>query len=896
MTRDEFTNQRPVEMPPSRARIGQAIEDELVFHIDERVRELIASGIDADTARDRAIAEFGGLAATRRDLQQIDEEASRRQSFSDLASDSWIDLKRTARVLSRRPGYVAIAALTLALGIGANAAMFAVTDRLLLSPPPHIRDARNLVRLRYDEAQPQSGRIVWVGAPYPYFRALLDAKPDFAVAGFVSLSSPMRAGGTHRTASVTAVTSGYFDLLGTRPARGRFFNDSDDAGERRVVISHALWTRDLAGADVLDSVITLGGEQYTVVGVAPRGFAGTGIMPVDAVIPLGSTPSLPANWKTRPDLRLLSILARPRAGIAPEGIESEATRLYLTALAGTPQADSTARVQAASLVPGRKPEGDMTTDARVALWLQGVSILVLIIAIANVANLMLLRGLERRRETAVSVALGVSRTRLVRAVVLESLLLGSLAAILAIMLSRASGPFIWSLLLPTGAEAAGTPWRDSLVVGLIALGSVLAMAVVPVTLQLRTQVGDVLREASRGASRRGSLTGDVLVVTQVACAVVLLVGSGLFVRSMTRLDGLDLGFELDRIVAVHIDHGRARDATGAARFLQDAEARVRAVPGVTLVAASLNAPYRPSFGPTIFVPGLERLPGVGPNALGYPTFIAVTPEFFATMGLTLLRGRGFGPGDGRTAPLVTVVDGTMARTFWPAGDAIGSCFRIGADTMPCRTIVGVVEDSKRSPIEKTHSPRYYLPMSQAPVTQTNHYLFARSALNTSLLVAPVRKAVIGSESSPPLVDVLPMTKFLEPYTRPWRLGRAVFVAFGVLSTIVATIGLYGVISFGILQRRRELGIRVALGATRATILRLVMRGAGMRMLGGLVAGSIGAMLLGLGLRDLLFQTSSVDALAYAASMVVVALATIVACIVPAMHAIRVDPTVTLKAE
>ena len=894
MTNEEFSNRRPVEMPLNSARINRAIDDELAFHVDERIRELIASGVPPQLARERANTEFRGLDATRHDLQRIDEDASRRQSVGEHIADFWMDLKRTTRVLSRRPGYVTIAAFTLALGIGANAAMFAVTDRLLLSPPPHIRDARDVVHLRFDEAR-EAGRIVWVGAPYPFFRALLDAQPAFDIAGYLTQSMPLRTGSTHRTASVTAVTPGYFTLLGTRPALGRFF-DGDESGERAVVISHSLWTRELAESDVVGSDITLNGERYTIVGVAPRGFTGAGIAPVDAFIPLGSSPSLPANWQTRLDFRMLMMLARPHAGTTQQAMQAEATRLYQTSRRGLPQFDSTARVLTAALVPGRKPEGEMTTDARVTLWLQGVSILVLIIAIANVANLMLLRGLERRRETAVAVALGVSRMRLARSVVLESLLLGILAGLMAVMMSRWSGPFVWSLLLPVGADIASTSLRDSILIGLVTASSVVVMSVVPVALQLRTKVGDVLREAARGSSRRGSLMGDALVVIQVACAVVLLVGSGLFVRSMWRLDGLNLGFDVGRVVAVHVDHGQARDSAGAAQFLRDATARVRAVPGVDLVAASLTAPYRPSSSPTVHLPGRDQLPGVGPNALGYPTFIAITPEFFAVMGLALQRGREFGAEDGATTPLVTIVDATMARTFWPAGDAIGNCFRIGADTMPCRTIVGIVQDTRRSPIEKTHSPRYYLPLAQAPVSQTNHYLFARTALPTAALVAPVRDAILAGDAPPPLVEVSPMKKFLDPYTRPWRLGRAVFVAFGVVSTIIATIGLFGVISYGILQRRRELGIRMALGATHGTVLRLVLSGAGKRTVVGLVAGSLGAVLLGSGLEDLLFQTSAMDVPAFVASMLVVAFATVIACVVPALRATRVDPTVTLKAE
>ena len=898
MKPDDFTNKQPVELPASNVRIEKAIDDELAFHLEERVRELVASGIPPEVARERAIAEFGGLEGARRDLLRIDQDAAKRQTVADAAADLWADAKRTSRIVLRRPGYVAIAAMTLALGIGANAAMFAVVDRLLLSPPPHIRDARDVVHLQVEEAQRQSGRIIWAGAPYPYFEALLNAPRSFDVAGYFTTSMPLRGAGTHRTAAVTVVTPGYFSLLGTQAALGRFLGDGDVSEQRAAVISYRVWTRDLARANVVGSDITLAGERYTIVGVAPEGFTGPGIMPADAWISLGAaTPAIPANWQTGQNLRFLLVIARPHAAVGRQIVTDEATRVYLTSRAGTPLADSSARVLASALVPGRKPEGEMTTDTRVTLWLQGVSILVLIIAIANVANLMLLRGVERRRETAVSMALGVSRTRLGRGVILESFLIGSIAAALAVMFSRWSGPFLWSLLLPMGAEVAATPVRDTAVVGLLALGSALAMSVVPVVLQLRTKAGDVLRDATRGASQRASLIGDGLVVLQVACAVVLLVGSGLFVRSMLRLDGLDLGFEVNRIVAVHIDHGQARDATDAMQFLQDAAARVRAVPGVQHVATSLTAPYRPSASLALFLPGHERLPGVGPDALGYPSFFAVTPEFFATMGLTIQRGRGFGAEDGASSSLVTIVDATMARTFWPSGDAIGRCFRLGADTMPCRTVVGIVQDTKRSPIEKNHSPRYYLPLAQAPANnQTNHYLFARTALSLTALVAPVRSAVLGSESSPPLVDAMPMTKFLEPYTRPWRLGRAVFVAFGLLSTIIATIGLYGVVSFGILQRQRELGIRVALGATRNAVLRLVMGGAGKRTALGLAAGGAGAILLGAGLRDLLFQTSSVDVPAYLASLIIVILATIIACIVPAMRAIRVDPVVTLKGD
>ena len=898
MTNDSSSRRDEFELPPSKSRIGRAVDDELTFHIEERVRELVASGIDPATARAQATAAFGDVDAARRDLRRIDELAARRSWAEESVGDLFTDARRTLRALARRPGYALAATLTLALGVGANSTMFALVDRLLLSPPPHIRDADDVVRLRIDEAQPQGGRITWGGVPYSYYRVLTQARLSFDVAGGTMLSMTMRVAEDARAGTVVALTPGYFALLGTQPALGRFLVDGDASDERSVVISHALWSRELSRDEsVIGRDITLGTESFRIVGVAPRGFTGDGIDPVDAWIALGATtPGLPNGWRDAPRNRSVALLGRPHRGVSPSAVGAEVTQHYLAFSAGTPNADSTARVQAAGLIPGRSPEGKLTPESRVALWLQAVSVLVLLIAVANVANLLLLRAIDRRRETAVAMALGVSRVRLVRHVVLESLLLGGAAAILAAALARWAGPVLWRLLLPMGAEAAATGWKGGAIVALLALVSALAMSVVPAVLQLKTPANDALRSGGRGNSRRGTLAGDVLVVLQVACAIVLLVGSGLFVRSFLRLINLDFGFELERVVAVRIDHAQSVvDSATVDRFIQDAEARVRAVPGVERTALSLTAPYQASLTLSVFLPGHERLPGVGPNGLGYPSFFAVSPDFFATMGLTIQRGRGFGVVDAATAPRVMIVDATMARTFWPNADALGQCVRIGADTAPCRTVVGVVQDTKRSPVGRTHGLRYYLPLAQAPGLMSQRFVFARVARPSEMIVSAVRAAAV-STSSKPFIEAFPLTQVLDPYTRPWRLGRAVFVAFGVLSTIIATIGLYGVIAFGVMQRRREFGIRLALGAPRASVLRSVMLGAGKRTAIGCAVGAGGAFVLGRRVHDLLFETSSTDAVVFAVALTVVVLAAVVASVFPAWRAVRVDPTVSLRAE
>jgi predicted permease len=898
MIDDTTPDRRAIELPANRGRIGRAVDEELAFHIEERVRELVASGIDAATARARATAEFGDLEAARMDLRRIDELAATRSWAGESVADLVTDARRAARGLVRRPAYALVAIATLALGIGANSTMFSLVDRLLLSAPPYITDADAVVRMRFENAQPQSGRITWVGAPYDFYRVLTESRPRFDVAGSTVLAMSIRVNREPRAASIVATTPRYYSLLGVQPAIGRFPIDNDASDDRSVVLSHALWTRELGeAADVIGRDVTIGEETFRVIGVAPRGFTGTGIEPVDAWIPLSAaTPGLPRGWQTAPFDRRISVVARPPAGVTKAAMNAEATRYYRAWSAAPPYSDTTATVRLSTLMPGRDSEGGMTAESRVVLWLQAVSVLVLIIAVANVANLLLLRAIDRRRETAVCMALGVGRIRLVRHIMLESLWLGGAAAVIAALLARWAGPFLWRLLLPAGAESSVTPWRDAALVGGLALGSALAMTIVPAVLQLKTPTNDALRNGARGASRRGTIAGDLLVVLQVACAVVLLVGSGLFVRSMLRVSARDLGFELERVLAVRTDHGQSRADTAVVdRFLRDALTRLQGLPGVVHVAAGLTAPYRPSMGAPIFLPGRTELPGVGQNALGYPSFFAVTSGFFTTMGLTLVSGRDFGDADAPSAPRVVIVDATMAKTFWPNEDALGKCFRIGADTAPCRTIVGVVQDTRRSPTETRHALRYYLPITQVSTPRLERYLFVRTSRSPEAMTAQVRAAV-AAVSATPFVELFPMTQLLDPYTKPWRLGRAVFVAFGVLATVIATIGLYGVIAFGVTQRRRELGIRIALGAPRSRVLRSVMVSAGVRMAIGCVVGIAGAYVLGRRLHDLLFQTSPTDPLVFTAALSVVVFATLVACALPAWRAVRVDPTVSLRSE
>ena len=890
-----------IELPSRSDRIDRAIDDELRAHLDERIAELTANGVSGEAARAQALYEFGDVDSARRDLRRIDERSARRIDLSEWIVDLGSDVWRTVRSLARRPAFTLTATMTLALGIGVNAVMFGLVDRLLLSPPPQLHEPNELVDLLYDTANDDGGRITWNSTSYPAYQALAGRVSSFAkTAAYAALRLGFADGPIAEEVSVSAVTRSYFETLGPRPAAGRFFVASRDAGgdARTLVISHALWSRHFsADASAIGRRVTLGGQLFTIVGVAPRGFIGVGMDPADAwVLMADGTPTLPADWATRQNIRFVSIVARLRPGIPAARASTEASRVFRGSLADAQSRDTTAIVRLRDMSPGRNDMGGLIPEVRVALWLQGVSLLVLLIAIANVTNLLLLRAVDRYRETAVRLALGISRSRLIRHLALESLVLATVGGLAAILLARTAGPLLWRLMLPGNSAMYVAHARLVAITALAALTSAALITVLPILMQRAVHVVDLLRGA-RGASQRTSSIGEALVVLQVALTVVLIVGAGLFVRSMVRVSQLDLGFAAENIVATRVNlRGAGQDSVSATAMLLAARASVERVAGVSGVALGQTAPFRPSLNLPVFLRGSAQLPGVGPERLGYPTFFAVSAEYFDVMGIPLLRGRAFTPADQRGSARVMVVDATMARTFWPDGDALGQCLQLGADTVPCTTVVGVVRDTRRMIAGESHSLRYFLPLSQTPIRSSERYVFARTARSARSMEATIRSAVMAALASAPFVEVTAIERLMNPQTRQWKLGTAAFLVFGVLATLVATIGLYGVVSFGVARRQRELGIRRALGAPRSTLLGFVLRGALGRSIVGLVVGGLLAYVLSQRIRDLLFRPTGADASTYAVAVAIVIAATVVASIAPAWRAIRADPMQALRSE
>jgi hypothetical protein len=379
---------------------------------------------------------------------------------------------------------------------------------------------------------------------------------------------------------------------------------------------------------------------------------------------------------------------------------------------------------------------------------------------------------------------------------------------------------------------------------------------------------------------------------------VLLVGAGLFTKSLLRVSALDMGFASKPVVGVGVRLSAIPDSAARGPIMVRVTDALSRVPGVQEVATSMSVPFRPSFVPRLLIPGRDDLPGVGNKGFGYPTLVPVSPEYFSVMSIPILRGRGFAASDNASRAPVMAIDATMAQAFWPNGDAIGHCLRVGSDTTPCIEIVGIVGNTHRSVTDERPMLRYFIPLDQATFGRrvVDRFLFARTSGDAEELIGTVRAAVAAASPSTPFGDVFAVTPWLDPDTERWQLGTTAFVAFGVLATVIATIGLYGVVSFGVAQRERELGIRRALGATTSTLLRGVVFGASARSLLGLTLGGVLSIALAKRLWELLFHPTLDDALVFGGVVAVVLIATIAASTGPAWRAMRADPMEALRAD
>jgi predicted permease len=802
------------------------------------------------------------------------------------------DLRYALRSFARSPALVAAAVVCLALGIGANATIFGVVDTLLFRPPPRVQDPGRVARLYFRTNRPPFGMATSSITGYPLYTSLRDGTHAFD--GLAAFTYAQRAslgrGADAKRVDLVLASATFFSLLGVRPALGRFFTADEDrpGGPAVVVLSFGFW-RSAFGGDsaVVGRQLQLGRGSYTVIGVAPDRFTGVNLQNVDLWAPIAAaTPELMGPGSMNRGSYFLQIIGRLGSGGATTAAR-QAT-LILRADDVYSGRDSNAVVLLGPIQHARGPE--MSQNAKVSVWLAAVAVIVLLVACANVANLLLARSLQRQRDVAIRLALGAGRWRLTRQVLIESLVLAIAGGIAALFVTLWAGPLIRAFLLPN--TPAFTEPLDGRVIAFtvaVALLTGILTGVVPAWQLAQRDLTPVLKAGAGEGRYQRSRLRSALLVAQVALTVVLIIGAGLFTRSLRNVERQNFGFDPIHTLLATIDL-RAAGYTPAqinAVHLQIL-ARLEALPGVEAAAATVGHPLGWGTAMSVHVPGRDSIPQL---RTGGPYYQQVTPGYFAAVG-TPVRGRGFTVAD--RANSVAIVNETMARLLWPGENAIGKCFVLG-DAKTCTEVIGVVPDARRFSAVEDASMMLYIPFSG----DWNGFITAlvvRAPGRPEDWIGPVRSAIQETAPNLPFASITPLAELLAPSIRPWRLGSAMFGGFALLALVLSAVGLYGVLNYVVTQRTHEMGVRVAMGAQRWDVQRLMVShgvrvaalGAALGALVGLVAGRV--------LSSLLYGVSPRDPLVLLAAVLVPVMVAAVASYLPARRASRVDPVVALRYE
>ncbi len=801
------------------------------------------------------------------------------------------DLQYAWRMLVRSPGVTALALVALALGIGANTAVFSVVDGVLLEPLPY--------------SEPDRLAVVWAATPdllpasggeFTGWREQSDVFS--AIAAFHSQPYAVTGGAPEILGGVRA-SAELFPLLGVAAEHGRTFLPEEDrpGGPHVVVLGHAVWQRRFGGdPSIVGRTISLDDEPYTVVGVMPDGFQfpRRGEMPspfqfpqdVAVYTPLALTPEQAANRGRE----YLMVIARLKPGVtlaqAQAGMSATAERF-------AQQFPSTNRNRGARVVGLR--EQVLARVEPALLMLLGAVGLVLLIACANVANLALVRASARGKEMAIRSALGAARGRVVRQLLTESLVLALVSGAVGLVLALWGVETVRALLPETvpRAEEIGVNARAfgfTLVVSLVT-GVLFGLA--PALQASMPRLSPALQEGGRSDRGSGSrrLRG-LLVVSEVALALVLLAGAGLLLRSFVRLARVDSGVDTRNVLTVDVRLPRGRYAPPRqVAFFDELVTRLRALPGVRAAAGIYPLPLSGAEeGASFVVDGRPAAPDE--RVLAGPRF--VSPGYFETMGIPVVRGRGFRDSDGREASPTLVINEAMARTYWPSGDPIGQRLAFSGVSGPrvWREIVGVISDVHHSGLDRPSPPEVYCPFAQFPGPGLTLVLRTNGAPRD--LVASVEAAVRSIDADQPITNVRTMDELLARSVAPRRFPLLLLGTFAGLALVLAAVGIYGVMSYLVAQRRHEIGIRMALGAEARDVRRLVV-GQGMKLvLIGLALGAAGALVLTRVLQGLLFAVSATDPVTFVAVALLLVLVALAACWIPARRATRIDPLAALR--
>ena len=799
------------------------------------------------------------------------------------------DVRFGFRVLARRPLFTLTAVGTLALGIGATTAVFSVVNPVLLASLPYPQGDR-VAMVKQADADGRAGRMGY--ATFADFR-----RDNHTLETLAAVSSwmPVLTGGAEpERLGGESVSAEFFRVLGVHPALGRDFRAEEDAqGNNRVVIlSHGLWQRRFGGdSGLLGRDIQLGARRYTVVGVLPEAFESLINPSVEIWRPLGYDVSLPYACRT---CQHLLVVARTKPQVTARDAEQDLDRLIKTYATAYP----TEYARPAAVVTPL--QDDIANPVRPALYLVlGAAVFVLLIAAANVANLMLGQATRREQEFAIRAALGAGRRSLVRQMLVESLLVSGLGCGLGLAIAWVG---VRSLI---AAAPAGIPRLDAVglsvpVLGFsfgVALLCALVLGLVPALGLGRSDVVTRLREGSRGGAGPGRHRLRIgLVVGEVAMALMLMAGAGLLLRSVRNLLGQDPGLDPDHLLTMQVSlAGPAYPDDASVHATYDRLiAAVGAVPGVTSVALASQIPLggnQDSYGLRI-----EDQPLANPEEAPSGDRYAVSADYLSTMGIPVIRGRGLLPSDREAAEPVVVINDAFARLAWPGGDPIGKRLQMGGPQAPWRRIVGIAGNVHHVSLDAPQGPQFYVPLEQWLFADTFLSLVVRARSAPAPLTAAVRQAVWSVDKDAPITQIALMRDLVTGSATNRRFAMLLFELFAITAALLAAVGIYGVLAGSVEERTREIGIRAALGADRRRLLRLVV-GQGMTAAAfGLLLGAAGALGLGHLLQSLLFGVGPRDMPTLGATALVLAAVALGACLAPAWRAAGVDPIRALRAD
>jgi predicted permease len=880
-----------------RGKFERDMETELAFHIDAYIEDLVRAGLDRPEAARRARLEFGAMDAAKDDCRR----ASGFQWIDELRAD----LRYTVRTLRRNPGYAAIAIFSLALGIGANTAIFGLVDAVLLRILP-VRDPARLVFVQNVGTQGQNG-----GPPYPCFELLRARARTFeAVAAFSPSNMEMSLDRGREQLRGVWVSGNFYTLLGVRPLLGRTLSSYDDQVVGRggpdgpvAVISRAYWMQRFGGdPSIVGRTVHLGEVNATIVGVMPSAVMSLEPgRPIDIAAPMAL--SDPVMLRERGSW-WLDVVARLKPGIPVKQARAESDALFQAYMSDVSVSPATRKLAFDHIELAPAGAGMDRLRLRFLKPLTALLILaglVLLAACVTVANLMLARASARYREFAVRLAIGAGRGRLIRQTLTETLVLVGAACVLGIALARQGQTALATFFAEGNSQIIldlSLNGRILLFTLAVSLLTGLSFGLLPALRAAAVDPAAGLQAGSRGiaGSRAGLRITRALVVLQVALSMVLLASAGIFVHSLQRLQSVDAGFTREGILTMEV--APEKNWFGKPEWLalqNDVLDRVRRLPGVLSAAWSTMTPLSGrDRGVVMQLPGRQARPEIDNVHM-----VSVSPEYFATLGSPLLRGRAFTAGDGPGAPRVAVLNEAAARFYFGAASPIGRKvvfpFRTSNATADYE-IVGVVKDAKHDSLRAEPWRFVYLPIPQAIDRINRVALSVRCVGDPVLLAAPVQKELHGARATLLVTNVSTIEKQVQLSLMRERLVSTLSITFGTVALLLSCIGLYGVLAYTVTRRTSEIGIRMALGATRAGIVWLILREAGALALSGIAVGLPAVWAVGNVSRALLFGVEPFDLPPIATAVLVLLAFTALAGLLPAHRAGHLDPMSALRSE